>query len=80
MTMIYGTEQLLHDACGLGLIEDLVFLCCDFVKKFAPWAILHDQVHVLGVLVSLVILNDVRVVERCKNPDLLLYSLDLLRC
>jgi hypothetical protein len=56
----------------------LVLLCCDFVEQFSPWAVLHDKIHVLSILVGLIILDDVGMIKGGKDADLLLDPTDLI--
>lgn len=77
MTVINRAKELLHNLRCLTLTEHLVLLGCNLVKQLTTWAVLHDKVHVLDIIIGLVILDDVRMVQLRQNSDLFLYGLDI---
>ena len=60
-------EQLLHVVGGHILTEGLILLRGDSVEQRLTWNKFHDQVYVLLVVVSLIVLDDVRMVQPIEN-------------
>ena len=73
MGMIDGLEETSHIAGSLSFRENLVFLLADLIEERHARDVLHDQVDVRGVVVGLMILDDVRVVKRVQDCDLVHY-------
>ena len=71
MTMIDSSKQVLHVASGNLFIESLVLLGCDHLEELEALDILHHQVDVLLVIVSLVVLYNVGVVQLVENSNFL---------
>lgn len=63
------SEHSLDGICCQVLVHGLVRR--QFLEQLAAWAQLHDQVHELLILVSFVILDDVRVVKGLQDRNLL---------
>lgn len=78
VAMIDRLEELFHITCGLRLIESLVRLLGDAVEQGLAGDVLHHQVDVLQVVVSLVVLYDVGVIEGVQDGDLLVYAVNVL--
>jgi len=76
MTVVYGLEQLPHILGSLLL--SIVFLPANFLENRVARNILHHQVNELYVIVSLVVIHDVRVVQITQNFDLLDYRTNLV--
>lgn len=70
VTVVDRLEELLHVVSRLLLSESLVLLLCDLFKQLRSRHILHDEVHVLGVIVGFVILDNVGVVEGVEDGNL----------
>ena len=77
VAMIDRLEELFHITCGLRLIESSVRLLDDAVEQSLAGDVLHHQVDVLLVVVSLVVLNDVGVIEGVQDGDLLDYAVNV---
>ena len=67
MAMVYRLQKTFHVLGGSVLSEDIVALLADLVVEGHPLDILHDQVDELVVVVGLVVLDNVRVVERVQR-------------
>jgi len=78
MHVIAGAEQLPHVVSSVPLIKDLVFLFCNFLKKLAATYVLHDQIDVFLVNVSLVVLDNIWVVQLGEYVDFLLDRLEMI--
>ena len=78
VAMIDRLEELFHITCGLRLIESLVRLLGDAVEQGLAGDVLHHQVDVLQVVVSLVVLHDVGVIEGVQDGDLLHYAVNVV--
>ena len=78
MTMVDSLEQTAHVSCGLRLCEGLVLLLCYLIKELGAGHIFHHQVDVLLVVVSLVVLDDVRMIELVHDRDLLHDAIDVV--
>jgi len=76
--MMAGSEKLPHIDLSHFLREDLVFLTGDLVEQLSTADILHDQVDILFINVSLIILHDVWVVQSCQDPHLFLDGLEVV--
>ena len=76
--MIDRREKLVHVLGSLSLGECLVLLLGDLVKELAATDVLHDQVYVLGVVVCLEVLHDVRVVQRVQDVHFLDDAVDVV--
>ena len=70
VTVIKGIEQTPHVLSRLALRKNLVFLLYDLLEEWQSLHILHDQVDILGVVVGLVVFDDVGVVELVQGSDL----------
>ena len=68
--MVNRLEKTPHILGSLPLRENLVFLLTDLVEERHTVDILHDQIDVHGVIISLVILHDVWVVKSVQDCDL----------
>ena len=71
VTVVDCLEQTLHVSSSDSLRESLVSLLRDLLEELLTGDVLHDQVDVLLVVVGLVVLDDVRVVQRVQDRDLL---------
>jgi len=70
VTVIKGSEQTRHVLSRFVLRKNLVVLLDDLLEEGQSLHILHDQVDVLGVVVGLVVFDDVGVVELVQGRDL----------
>ena len=71
VAMIDRLEERFHVASGNILRKSLVGLLGDLFEKLSSIDIFHDQVDVLLIVVRFVILDDIWMVERVKNRNLL---------
>ena len=78
MTMIDSLEERFHIPTGNFLRECLVLLLGDFLEKLRTRHILHDQVDVLLIVVSFVILDDIWVIKWVQNVDLFHDAVDIV--
>ena len=78
MAVVDCLEQLLHVVRSLSLAESLVLLLGDFVEQLLAADVLHHQVDVLVVIVSLEVLDDVRVVQFVKDRHFFNDAVDIL--
>jgi len=76
--VVTGAKQLLHVDSGHIFAEDLVSHRGNFVEELATSDVLHDQVDILLVDVSLVIFDDVRVIKLCEDLDFFLDCLKVI--
>lgn len=72
MAMINSSKQFIHNLTSLTLIEHLILLRGNPIEKFSPRAILHHQVNVLRVIISLIILDYVGMVQLSQYRNLFL--------
>ena len=77
MTMVDCHKEFAHNGGSL-LLGKQVLVVGQLFEQFAAIAVLHDQVDVVRRLVSLVVFDDVGVVEDRKNLYLLAQLLDLI--
>ena len=78
VTMVNRIEKSFHVTCCGSLCEGLVFLLSDFLEKLLSRDELHHQVNVLLIVVSLVILDDIRVIELMHNRNFLHDAVDVV--
>ena len=71
VAMIDRLEERFHVASGNILRKSLVGLLGDLFEKLSSIDIFHDQVDVLLIVVRFVILDDIWMIERVKNRNLL---------
>ena len=64
-------KETLHVSRSLPLREHLVLLLADLVKQGHARDILHDQVNVHSIVVSLIILHDIRMIQRVQSLNLI---------
>ena len=76
--MIDRMEKGFHVTCCSCLREGLVLLFRDLLEKLLSRDELHHQVNVLLIVVSLVILDDIRVIELMHNRDFLHDAVDVI--
>lgn len=76
--MIDRRKQLLHVFCCVILSKGLVSLGSNFVEKLVTWNVLHDEVDIFGVIVGLVVLDNVRMVKSVQDSNLLHNAVDVL--
>jgi hypothetical protein len=76
MQVFHGAEHLGHQGGSVVLVE--FGISNDAIKKFTTRAILHDDVDVAVIHEGLVELDDVGVVDTCKNEQLFFEMLDVL--
>jgi hypothetical protein len=62
MAVVNCRKQLVHDFCRLLLAKYLIFLHSNLVEQLASIDILHHQIDVLLVVISLEILHNVGVI------------------
>ena len=67
MAMIDRLEKAFQVFGSFVLRKEIVALFANLVVEGHPFDILHDEVDVLGVVVGLVVLHDVRVVQRVQR-------------
>ena len=71
VTVIDRLEQTLHvPSCG-RLSESLISLLGDLLEELRSRHVLHNQVDILSIIVSLVILDNIRVIERVQYGNFL---------
>lgn len=64
MAMIDSFKQIIHYVCNYWFLQSLSLrLLCDEVKEIPTWAILHNNVQKLVILICLIILNDIRMIK-----------------
>ena len=63
VAMVDCLEQSLHVPSGVCLCKGLVSLLSDFLEELRARHVLHHQVDILGIVVRLVILDDVGVIK-----------------
>ena len=56
----------------------MMLLVRQLLKKFATLAVFHDKVEIVRRLKRLIVLHDVRVIQRCQNINLLLEHIELI--
>ena len=78
VTMLESLEQILHDFCRLLFTEWLLPLC-DFLEKLTACAKLHAKVNVFGIIIGLIVLDDVWVVNLLHELHLIFQTLEILR-
>ena len=78
MTMVNRIEKSFHVTCCGSLREGLVLLLSDFLEKLLSRDELHHQVNVLLIVVSLVVLDDIWVIELMHNRDFLHDAVDVV--
>ena len=71
MTVINRHEKTAHVFGGLGFGERLICSVGDLGEQLDTWDVLHHEVDVFVVIVGLVVLDDVRVIKRIQDRDLL---------
>ena len=76
--VIDGLEETFHVVSCLLLGEDLINLLANLVEKRLAIDKLHDEVDVHRVVVGFVVLDDIRVVKRVQNSDLIHYIIKIL--
>ena len=76
--MVNRIEKSFHVTCCGSLREGLVLLLSDLLEKLLSRDKLHHQVNVLLIVVSLVVLYDIRVIELMHNRDLLHDAVDVV--
>ena len=73
--VLNSRKHLTHDICSVMLRESL---CCnDAIEEFATLAMLHDNVHVTMIDVTLIKLDNVGMVDRLQNSELFLQKFDI---
>ena len=70
VAVVDGLEQLFHVVSGLILTKSLIVLLRNSIEQRLARNELHDQVYVLLVVVSLIVLDDVRMVELAHDSHL----------
>ena len=70
VAVVQGRKELLHITGGNSLCKCLVLLGGDLLEQLLALNELHDQVDVIGALVSFIIFDDVWMVERRQYLDL----------
>ena len=70
MTVVDSLKQLSHVLGGLVFAEHVGRLLDDFLKKWFPRNVFHDQIDELLVVVSLVIFHYIGVVQLVQNGNL----------
>ena len=68
--MVDCLEEGLHVACGRCLGKSLIGLLRNLLKQLCAGDVLHDEVDVLLIVVGLVVLDDVRMIERVQDGNL----------
>ena len=56
----------------------MMLLVRQLLEKFAALAVFHDKVEIVRRLKRLIVLHDVRVIQRCQNINLLLEHIELI--
>ena len=74
--MLDGAEHLAHDVSGVALSELLG--SDNAVEKFSTFAVFHDNVDVAEVNEALIKFDDVGVVHRLQNGELLFQKFNIL--
>lgn len=77
VTMLKSFEQIYHNFGRLLFIEWLLPLG-DFLKQLTTRAKLHAKVNVFGIIVGLIILDDVRMVNLLHELNLIFQTLEIL--
>ena len=72
-------EKPFHIVVCHSFIENLIFLFCNFIEQFATVDILHDEINILFINVSLIVLYNIWMVQSGKDFDLLLNGIQMLR-
>ena len=70
-------ELLAIPSCDL-LGKHLITLGGNFVEELAPSDVLHDQIYVLFIDISLIVLYDIGMVQLCENVHLLLDGVQMI--
>ena len=78
VTMLKSFEQIYHNFGRLLFIEWLLPLG-DFLKQLTTRAKLHAKVNVFGIIVCLIVLDDVRMVNLLHELNLIFQTLEILR-
>ena len=76
--MLKSLEQIYHDFGRLFFTEWLLSLS-DFLEKLTSCAKLHAKVNVFGIIVCLVVLNNVRMVNLLHELNLVFQTLQIFR-
>ena len=71
MTMVDRLEEGLHVLSGFSFSKYLVGLLADFFKEGHACDELHDEVNIHGIVVGLVVLDDVRMVKCVQRGNLI---------
>ena len=78
VTMLKSFEQIYHNFGRLLFIEWLLPLG-DFLKQLSTSAKLHTKINVFGIIVGLIVLDDVRMVNLLHELNLIFQTLEILR-
>ena len=76
--MIDRLEQFLHIVCSFLFTECLVLLLSDLIKELLSADVLHDQVDILIVIISLKVFHNIRMIEFVKDRYFLYDAIDVL--
>ena len=78
VTMLKSFEQIYHNFGRLLFIEWLLPLG-DFFEQLSTSAKLHTKINVFGIIVGLIVLDDVRMVNLLHELNLIFQTLEILR-
>ena len=78
MHVIECAKQFRHIFRGHLFAKNLILHACDLVEQLSSADVLHDEVDIFLVDVSLIILHDIGVVQIGENVDLLHDGLELI--
>jgi len=77
VTMIDGVEQISEDLSHNRFLQGLSFRLLRYqIKQISSWAILHNNVQKVFVLIRFIVLNNIRMVQSRENVN---FSLNLLQ-
>ena len=78
MTMVDSLEQFLHIVGCFTFSECLILLLRDLVEQLLSLDVLHDQIHVLAVIISFKVLDNIWMIETIQNCYLFHNTVDIV--
>ena len=70
--MTYCTKKFPHVHIRHFFRKHLIILFCNFLEEFSTVNILHDEINIFFIDISLIILDDIWMIKFCQNFDLFL--------